>query len=368
MNTPIAIHAERAYVNGSMRSRSVAAHSGGVEPIPAHAAKVRLDERYLLLPGLINAHDHLEFNSFPFLGRRAAYKDMYEWAAEIKERMNSLEIRACTSIPIEDRLRIGAFKNLISGVTTVAHHNPYHPCFDRGFPIRVVQDYRWSHSLGLDNQALDTFRETPGNVPWIIHAAEGVSARAESEIDELDGNGMLAPNTVLVHALGAQPSQHRLLAQRKASVVSCPVSNLYLYGRTLDYGRLPTTLKLALGSDSAATSSSGLLEDFQLLRTLVDWKEEKLWATITTVPTEILRIHGRNQADLVVLKDGAPALVVLDGRALYGNEEFRDFFDGGTRRITVREVPKLLSKRIHLPWKSLAHAAEWTPYLREISF
>ncbi len=368
MMTPIAIHAERAYVNGSLRSLSIVARSGGVESNPAHAAKVRLDERYLLLPGLINAHDHLEFNSFPFLGRRAAYQDMYEWAAEITERMNSPIIRACTSIPMEDRLRIGAFKNLISGVTTVAHHNPYHPCFDRTFPIRVVQDYRWSHSLGLDNQALDTFQETPGDVPWIIHAAEGLSARAQSEIDELDHNGMLAPNTVLVHALGAQPSQQRLLARRRANVVSCPVSNLYLYGRTLDYGRLPPTLKLALGSDSAATSSSGLLDDFQMLRKLVDWKEEKLWATITTVPTEILRIHGLNRADLVVLKDYAPALVVLDGRALYGDEEFRTFFEGGTRRITVREVPKLLSKRIHVPWKSLAKAAEWTPYLREISF
>ncbi len=368
MKSPIAIHAERAYVNGSFRSISLVALSGGIEPIPAHAARVRLDERYLLLPGLINAHDHLEFNSFPFLGRRGAYTDMYEWAGEIKEQMNSPAIRACTSIPVEDRLRIGAFKNLISGVTTVAHHNPQHPCFRQNFPIRVVQDYRWSHSLGLDDRALDTFRETPDDVPWIIHAAEGLSPRAQSEIDELEGNGMLAANTVLVHALGAQRSQQRLLARRKASVVSCPVSNLYLYGQTLDYGRLPPTLNLALGSDSAATSSSGLLEDFQMLRKLVDWEEEKLWATITTIPADILRIRDLNRADMVVLKDDAPALVVSDGRALYGDEEFRELFDGGTRRIIVREVPKLLSKRIHLPWKSLVRAAEWTPYLQEVRF
>ncbi len=366
MPDAIAIQAERSFVQGTLQSISVRVHPGGIERIPADAATVQLDDRYLLLPGLTNAHDHLEFNSFPLLGRRAAYKDVYEWAAEIEEQMNSRQIRECKSIPMEDRLRIGGFKNLISGVTTVAHHNPYHPCFDREFPVRVVQDYGWSHSLGLDPGAPETFRRTASGFPWIIHAAEGVSDRARQEIDQLEQHGMLAPNTVLVHGLGAVPEQHQLMADKGASLVSCPVSNLYLYGQTLEFGRLPAKLQIALGSDSAATASSGLLEDIQMLRKLADWQEEELWAAVTTVPNEILRIHGQNRADLVVLRDHVPALVVIDGIAVYGDEEFRDLFEEPTSRIIVRGEPKLLSKRIKLPRKSLARAAEWTPYLREI--
>ena len=115
-------------------------------------------ERYLLLPGLINAHDHLEFNSMPLLGRPAGYQDVYEWAAEVKERWNSPEIRKCVALPMEDRLRIGGFKNLTSGVTTVAHHNPYHRCFEQGFPTRVVKTYAWSHSLGLEPESIGNIR------------------------------------------------------------------------------------------------------------------------------------------------------------------------------------------------------------------
>ena len=366
MPEAITIQSERALIQGSFQSISLRVHSSGIERIPTHTARVQLDDRYLLLPGLINAHDHLEFNSFPHLGRRGAYKDMYEWTAEMKEQINSRRIRECTSIPMEDRLRIGGFKNLISGVTTVAHHNPYHACFDHAFPIRVVQAYGWSHSLGLDPKARDSFRRTDPNIPWIIHAAEGVSRRAQQEIDQLEQRGMLKPNTVLVHCLGAVPAQHQLLADKKVGVVSCPVSNLYLYGQTLDFARLPTNLKVALGSDSAGTASSGLLEDLQMLRKLVEWPDEMIWATVTTVPTEILRISGQNRADLVVLRDNEPALVVINGKANYGDPEFRDLFEEPTRQITVRGEPKLLSKRIKLPEQSLLRAAEWTPYLREI--
>ena len=37
---------------------------------------------HLLLPGLINAHDHLEFNLFPRLGR-PPYANASEWAADV---------------------------------------------------------------------------------------------------------------------------------------------------------------------------------------------------------------------------------------------------------------------------------------------
>src|SRR5437868_14542268 len=37
---------------------------------------------HLILPGLINSHDHLEFNLFPRLGNRL-YANAGEWAADI---------------------------------------------------------------------------------------------------------------------------------------------------------------------------------------------------------------------------------------------------------------------------------------------
>jgi cytosine/adenosine deaminase-related metal-dependent hydrolase len=40
---------------------------------------------FLVLPGLINAHDHLEFSLFPTLGR-GTYENAKSWAADLPFR------------------------------------------------------------------------------------------------------------------------------------------------------------------------------------------------------------------------------------------------------------------------------------------
>src|SRR5215475_10788265 len=124
---------------------------------------------YLVLPGLINAHDHLEFNLFPRLGN-GPYPNATAWAREIY-RPDADPVRHHLSIPKSNRLEWGGLKNLLSGVTTVMHHNPYDPVFDDGFPVRVVRQYGWAHSPAFSPDLGKAFRETPPDVPFIIHAA-----------------------------------------------------------------------------------------------------------------------------------------------------------------------------------------------------
>src|SRR5579872_3585761 len=87
---------------------------------------------YLLLPGLINAHDHLEFGLFPRLGR-GPWKNAGEWAAAIY-RPHCSPVREHRAVPRSARLYWGGIRNLLSGVTTVAHHNPFERApFGEGF-------------------------------------------------------------------------------------------------------------------------------------------------------------------------------------------------------------------------------------------
>jgi hypothetical protein len=67
--------------------------------------------------------DHLEFNLFPRLGR-GPYPNAGEWARDIYHPDRS-PIREQLRVPKTVRLWWGALKNLLSGVTTVCHHNPY---------------------------------------------------------------------------------------------------------------------------------------------------------------------------------------------------------------------------------------------------
>src|SRR5690606_749391 len=99
---------------------------------------------YTIFPGLINAHDHLELNHFPRTKFRERYDNAHQWGEDINARLNESPFKELRAYPLEDRLLIGGLKNLLCGVTTVAHHNPPHkPLFRKDFPVRVLRKYGW---------------------------------------------------------------------------------------------------------------------------------------------------------------------------------------------------------------------------------
>jgi cytosine/adenosine deaminase-related metal-dependent hydrolase len=103
---------------------------------------MKLDlDGHVVLPGLINSHDHLEFNLFPRLGR-GVYPNATEWARDIYHPERS-PIREQLQVPKPVRLAWGGLKNLLSGVTTVCHHNPYErKIFGAGFQCELCAGLR----------------------------------------------------------------------------------------------------------------------------------------------------------------------------------------------------------------------------------
>ena len=203
---------------------------------------------HLILPGLINAHDHLEFNLYPRLGR-GRYPNAGAWSRDVY-RPDESPLREHLAIPKSTRLFWGGLKNLLSGVTTVCHHNPRdQPIFDRNFPVRVLEQFGWAHSLEFSPDLADRFRATPADWPFILHLGEGVDRESKREIFRLDELGALDGRTILVHAVALGARELRFAKQRGAALVWCPSSNLFLLGRTLN-GALSSGIPIALGSDS----------------------------------------------------------------------------------------------------------------------
>ena len=137
----------------ALTSQSTAQSSIGIEngriSLTASAgtvARSKIDvSEYLLLPGLINAHDHLEFGLYPRLGRAAdapAYRDAEEWAGEIHVT-HAEEIARHRQVPLDTRLWWGGIRNLLCGATTVCHHNPLHPEL-----LRPDTRFAWCRVLG----------------------------------------------------------------------------------------------------------------------------------------------------------------------------------------------------------------------------
>ncbi len=270
---------------------------------------------HLLLPGLINAHDHLEFNLFPQLGR-PPYANASEWAADVY-RPDDSPVKEHLAVPKRVRLLWGGIKNLLSGVTTVAHHNPYQTSiFNYRFPVRVVKQFGWAHSLAFSPNLFEAWRNSPRRWPFIIHAAEGVDADAHAEVPRLKELGLLTARTVLVHAVATTPADLQTIAQSGASIVWCPVSNLFTLGKTLSQEAFGSGVTIALGTDSALTAEGDLIDHLKCAG-------RETWPLVTTNAARILHLHAgqgtiseRGVADLVAVADNGqtPAEALRDLR------------------------------------------------------
>ena len=337
-----------------------------------------------VLPGLINAHDHLELNHYGRQRPRASYRHASEWIDDMRTRLHEDPvIRAGRSLRLGDRLFAGALKNLLAGVTTVGHHNPFYRELRVGFPIRVVRRYGWAHSFLLERAPVGArgehggcvarrFHSTPRDAPFIVHLAEGTGDLARAEFHRLTQLGCLAPNTILVHGVGLEPDDWAIAMRGGAGLVWCPVSNHFLFGQSAPVATfvraIPSSVaRIALGTDSRLTGARDLLRELRAAREYAPFEAAQLLAMVTTNPASLLRLGQLGQlapgspADLIVVPPLAPdaaravlassradlALVACGGKPLVANLEYGNlFFPRQPTRATVDGIQKLLHPKI----------------------
>ena len=314
----------------------------------------------VVMPGLINAHDHLELNSFQRLKWRAQYVNVREWIADFQPRFRTDPALALARPEtLADRVWVGGLKNLLSGVTTACHHNPLHAPLKRRFPIRVTCNVGIGHSLQIDGAGLaESRRRTPAAWPWIVHAAEGVDAEARTEVDRLDSLGCLGENTVLVHgvALDARAAERVLAAG--GALVWCPTSNEFLFGATADVTPFSRQGRVALGTDSRLSGAGDLLDELRAALQTRQLSAESLVRAVTSDAASVLRLRDAGtlavgtRADLVVLRRRASdpfdsvvaatradvRLTMVEGVPLFGGPEMRPVFAARWQQCTAVTV------------------------------
>jgi cytosine/adenosine deaminase-related metal-dependent hydrolase len=244
---------------------------------------------FLVLPGLINAHDHLDFSLFPRLGC-GPWRNWREWADEIYRPDNS-PVKEHLRVPREIRFWWGAIRNLLSGVTTVSQHDRCTPpLFDAEFPLHVPREFGWAHSLADPVQASERFRRTPDKSPFIIHLAEGTDTAARAEFDELASLIPLDDRVVLVHGLGLSTEQWQRMQQMRMGLVWCPVSNLFSLGQTLSLARVQGLSNVAFGTDSPLTAAGDMLDQIRFTAQELGAPARLLYRLVTTAASHLLRL------------------------------------------------------------------------------
>jgi hypothetical protein len=252
------------------------------------------------------------------------YRHAGEWARDVYHPYRA-PVREHLRVPKPVRLWWVALKNLLSGVTTVCHHNPYEPSvFGGDFPVRVVRRFAWAHSLEFDPDVAARFRGAPETYPFLIHCAEGVDAYARREFGRLDALGAVDARTAIVHGVGLTAADLDRMGRLQASLIWCPTSNLAMFGRTVSHAVLRSGIPIALATDSALSAPCDLLDELAVARRFLP--AERLYEMVTGAPARILRLpvtHGRRdwiavrsdaRTEAAALLDGDIALVVVAGR------------------------------------------------------
>lgn len=255
-------------------------------------------EDAIVFPGLINSHDHLDFNLFSQYGN-SVYNNYTEWADFIHKN-HKQEINAVLKIPEILRAQWGIYKNLLCGITTVVNHgktlNITNPVID------VIQPSQNLHSVQFEKRwKLKLNNPFKNNQPYCIHIGEGIDALAHSEINELINWNFLNKEIIGIHAVAMNEKQ----STRFKAIVWCPDSNHFILERTAKINELKHNTSIVFGTDSTLTADWNIWNHIRLARRTGMATDKELFDMLTVTPSAIWKkncgeIKKENDADIVV--------------------------------------------------------------------
>lgn len=253
----------------------------------------------IAFPGLINSHDHLDFNLFPQTGNRI-YNNYAEWGKDIHIK-NKGTIDAVLKIPQHIRTQWGLYKNLLNGVTTVVNHGD--KLNIKSNLINVIQSTNCLHSTQFEkNWRWKLNNIFTKNQPYVIHIGEGTDKASRDEIDELIKWNLFKKKLIGVHGVAMDDKQ----AGSFKALIWCPASNNFLLNSTAIIDELKTKTSILFGTDATLTASWNMWEQLRIARGTLLLTDEELFDSLTKNAATIWKrnniasINVNKQADIIV--------------------------------------------------------------------
>jgi len=340
----------------------------------------------VIVPGLINAHDHLLGTYYPKVGS-GPYVNWLPWDNDLK---SSPVYRERQQIENRDLYLLGAYRNLVSGVTTVSDHIPHFvgdPFYDI-LPVKAIKDFAMAHAVASfalawgDGIEVEYQKARENDIPFITHIAEGYDDETVNDIKTLDGKGALGEHSVLIHGIAFSEKDMDLIRKRNANTVWCGDSNMYMFNDTTDIRmQLQKGINVSIGTDSPMSGGENLLYEMKFDKMIYkrfydeELPDSTILKMVTVNPARAFRmrksgsIKKGNIADLTVFnnREKKPEssvvhaglrdvmLVVIDGRPVYGNAEYRYLFErldveyqsivlDGTEKLIIGDLIGLLQR------------------------
>ncbi len=350
------------------------------------SSPVKINASGVISTGLINAHDHLLGNYFPKVGN-GPYENWLPWDNDLKSAPVYQE--RC-QIENRDLYLLGAYRNLVSGVTTVSDHMPHfvaEPFYDL-LPLKAIRDYALAHSVASfylawgEGIEVEYKKAIENDIPFITHCSEGFDKETVQDIAVLDKKGGLGDHSVLIHGLAFSESDIDLIKKKGASVVWCGDSNMFMYNKTTDIKMLlDKKVNVCIGTDSSMSGGLNLLYEMMFDKKLYkklyaeELPDETIYRMVTVNPAKAFRLKNTGEikpgytADLVIVRDRGGSyinsvvasdlrdirLVVINGLPAYGDAEFAPLFSSlgvkcqevvvaGVEKVVIGDLLGLLNR------------------------
>ena len=334
------------------------------DPAPdGFEAAPRIETGGVIYPGLLDLHNHLAYNILPLwippqaFGNRNQWLNLPGYKRFVGAPMGVLTKRRPDLIKaivryVETTLLIGAVTSG-QGMHSTFRGLPYFQGIVRNFEVPA------DPALPSANHVVPDLKDKPADIqkfrdkinstrPFFFHLAEGRDDVAHGQFKLLDREHLFGARLLAVHCAGLKPPDFTRLAAAKTRVVWSPLSNLLLYGGTLELEALLNSgAPFSLGSDWTPSGSRNLLLEMKVATLVakntpgVNLGARKLAEAVTIVAAtsagwgaKLGSIEDGKYADLLVLDSVKTdpyenlvaatekniRLVVIAGHVRYGDE------------------------------------------------
>lgn len=321
-----------------------------VGPVGACAAlaqsAVVLETDGIVLPGLVDAHNHVAYNWLREWEPGRLWSDAVQWRGSTAYRDYVTPYRENSGVAPSfcAMVQWGKVRALVNGVTTIFGTPQPRTCYrwlvrnaelTSGYNGWTTDKMR-SNTLGIgtvsDAQAATLIADMDaGNVTaYMIHLAEGLSQRAFDEYTLLVDKGLLRAQTVIIHGTALAPADFDDVAVAGAKLVWSPSSNMVLYGDTTNVGAAAAAgVSISIAPDWTPSGMDDSLTELRYARALADerwpgtFSSEDYVAMVTRVAAEQMAVDAYvgtlepgKYADVLVLAGNAqdPYRSVIEAR------------------------------------------------------